>query len=342
MNQRYNRRTVLRRGATMAGGLTVAGSFSTILAACGSDEDASSDSPFALPYQLSWLPNVEHSGTYLSIEDGTFAGLGLDVQVVPGGPTAQTIASVVGGEALVGADGSDNIGRGRSEGAKIKIFGARLQKNPLCIMSLASAPIESPADLAGKNIGVAQGNQTPFDVFRAAAGIEDLDIPIVPVQYDPAPTANGEVDGQVVFAINEPAQLKAIGIETHTMLFADYGFSIFAGAYFATEDTIKDHKDELVAFLKGERAGFEKNLADPAAGVKVTLDKYGKDLDLNPEQQQFQSELLESVMVTESTKANGLLSMSADDIAKNIATLELAGIDASADDLFTTEILDAM
>lgn len=340
----HTRRTVLGRGAALASGLTVAGSFSSFLAACGGSDSAggASGDPFALPYQLSWLPNVEHSGTYISIEDGTFAGMGLDVQVVPGGPTAATVATVVGGEALVGGDGADNIGRGRLEGAKIKIFGARLQKNPLCIMSLAESPIKTPDDLHGKNIGVAQGNQTPWEVFLAAAGVDASDISIVPVQYDPAPTAEGEVDGQVVFAINEPAQLKAIGIDTNTMLFADYGFSIFAGAYFATEDTIKNHKDELVSFLKGERAGFEKNLADPALGVKHTLEKYGKDLDLNPDQQQFQSELLESVMVTDSTKSNGLLSMSDEDIAANIATLKLADIDISASDLFTDEILSAM
>lgn len=337
----YNRRTILKRGMVLAGGATFAGSFSSVLASCGSDSAASGDA-FALPYQLSWLPNVEHSGTYVGIEEGIFSGLGLDVQVVPGGPSAATVATVVGGDALVGADGADNIGRGRLEGAKIKIFGARLQKNPLCIMSLADNAILTPDDLHGKKIGVAQGNQTPWEVFLAAAGVDASDIEIVPVQYDPAPTANGEVDGQVVFAINEPAQLKAIDIETNTMLFADYGFSIFAGAYFATEETIANHKDELVNFLKGEREGFEKVLADPALGVGYTLDKYGKDLDLNPDQQQFQAELLESVMVTDSTKSNGLLSMSSGDIDKNIATLALADVNVSASDLFTDEILSAM
>lgn len=348
-NPTFSRRTALKRGVAIAGGLTLGGSLSSLLAACGSDNTEASgsgggdgDTPFALPYQLSWLPNVEHSGTYVAIEEDIFSGLGLDVQVVPGGPSAQTVATVVGGQALVGADGSDNIGRGRLEGANIKIFGVRLQKNPLCIMSLADNPILTPDDLHGKKIGVAQGNQTPWDVFLGAAGVDGSDIEIVPVQYDPAPTANGEVDGQVVFAINEPAQLKAIGIDTNTMLFADYGFAIFAGCYFATEETIKDHKDELVAFLKGERQGYEKVLADPALGVSYTLDKYGKDLDLNPDQQQFQAELLESVMVTDSTKSNGLLSMSDADMEANIATLALADVNVTAGDLFTTEILDAM
>lgn len=339
----FDRRAALRRGATAVGGIAFAGPLSGLLSACGSDGGgAASGEAFDLAYQLSWLPTVEHAGTYISVEDGTFADLGLTVDVIPGGPNKTTVAAVIGGEVLVASDGSDNIARGRSEGADIKIFGARLQKNPLCVMSLAEAPINTPADLAGKKIGVAQGNQTPWEVFLQSAGVDDSTIEIVPVQYDPSPTANGEVQGQVVFAINEPAQLQAKGIDTNTMLFADYGFNIFAGCYFATEETIANHKDHLVAFLKGEKAGYEKNLADPSLGVKYTLEKYGKDLDLNPDQQLLQSQLLETVMVTPNTDKNGLLSMDPSDIAANIDTLQLAGIDISSADLFTDEILSAM
>ena len=162
------------------------------------------------------------------------------------------------------------------------------------------------------------------------------------MQYDPSPVANKEVDGQVVFSINEPAQLKAKGIETSTMLFADYGFSIFAGCYFALEETIKNHKAELAAFLKGERQGFEANLKDPALGTKYTIEKYGKDIGLDPTQQQYESELLKTVMVTPATTAKGLLYMDPSDIAKNIDTLKLAGVNVSSADLFTDEILAAM
>jgi ABC-type nitrate/sulfonate/bicarbonate transport system substrate-binding protein len=357
----YDRRWFLRRGATVAGGLALAGPLGTLLTACGDDDDSSSATTAAgaatttggstattalkmtkLAYQLSWLPTVEHCGTYIAIEDGMFEGLGLDVSVLPGGPNKQTVATVVGGNALVGGDGADNIGQGRSQGAKVKIIGARLLKNPLCVMSLSSTPIKTPADLAGKRIGVAQGNQTPWEVFLKASKTDASNITIVPVQFDPSPTANGEVDGQVVFSINEPAQLKAKGIDTDILLFADYGFSIFAGAYFATEDTIKNKKDELVAFLKGERMGFEADIADPALGTKYTIDIYGKDIGLDPAQQLLQSQALESLMVTPATEKNGLLFMDPAEITKNIDTLKIAGIDVSSADLFTDEILSAM
>ena len=47
-------------------------------------------------------------------------------------------------------------------------------------------------------------------------------------------------------------------------------------------------------------------------------------------------------MVTPATTAKGLLYMDPSDIAKNIDTLKLAGVDVSSADLFTDEILAAM
>ncbi|MEO5900528.1 MAG: ABC transporter substrate-binding protein [Ilumatobacteraceae bacterium] len=294
--------------------------------------------PTALSYQLSWLPTVENCGTFIGIQDGIFAGLGLDVKVINGGPNVQTVPAVVSGSALIGSDGADNVGNGIANGAKVKIFGTRMQKNPLCVVSLASKPLTKPEDLIGKKIGVAQGNQAGWDVFLKRAGIDASKITVVPVQYDPSPVANGEVDGQVVFSINEPQQLKVKGIDTSILLFADYGFSIYAGCYFALEETIKNDPDTLVAFLKGERAAFEKNFADPSLGSKYTVEIFGKDQGFDASQQLFESQVLPTVMVNDATKASGLFTMTPADIAANIETLKVAGVDVTAD-MFTDEIL---
>ena len=43
-------------------------------------------------------------------------------------------------------------------GAPLVTIGAQYQKNPFCIMSLASAPITEPAQMIGKKIGVQATN----------------------------------------------------------------------------------------------------------------------------------------------------------------------------------------
>ena len=337
--------TTSAAAATAASATTAASASATTTSASAVDTSTavstagtSSGALTTLSYQLSWLPTVENCGTFIGITDGIFKGLGLDVKVLNGGPNVQTVPAVVSGAALIGSDGADNVGNGVANGAKVKIFGTRMQKNPLCVVSLSSKPITSPDQLIGKKIGVAQGNQAGWEVFLKRAGIDESKITIVPVQYDPSPVANGEVDGQVVFSINEPQQLKVKGVETTVLLFADYGFDIFAGCYFALEETIKNKPDVLAAFLKGERAAFEKDFADPALGQKYTTEIFGKDQGFDASQQLFESQALPSVMVTDATKKNGLLTMDPADITKNLETLKVAGVTVTAD-MFTDEIL---
>ncbi len=359
---RFGRRSFLKGGVAAGGVALGAGGLSALLAACGDDADTaattitgasspSTDAPAAavsggdlatVGYQLSWLPTVEHAGTYVAIERGYFAEEGVEVSINPGGPNVATVANVVSGQTLIGADGADNAGQAVAEGAPIKIFAARLQKNPLCVMSLAGTPITSPADLLGKRIGVAQGNQVPWQIFLSINDIDESDISVVPVQFDPGPTANGEVDGQVVFYINEPAQLEAQGIETSAMLFADHGFDIYAGCYFATEETLAERPDDLAGFLRAERRGFADVLSDPEAGMRLTIDDYGSELGLDEDQQLLQAELLADVMVTPTTEDRGLLALGPDDVEANIETLGVAGVDVTAEQLFTTEILDRL
>jgi ABC-type nitrate/sulfonate/bicarbonate transport system substrate-binding protein len=357
-----DRRSFLGRGATLAGGVVAFGGLSTFLVACGDDSSSTSApgttgagaSPTSagapsttrattkVDYQLSWLPTSEHCGTYIAIENGFFKQYGLDVTPLAGGPNVKVDANVVGGKALIGATGADNVATARKNGAPIKIFAARLQKSPFCIVSLTKSGIKTPADLVGKKIGVAQANQTPWKVLLRLNNIEESKVNVVPVQFDPSPVANGEVDGQMVFVINEAALLKSRGLDVSTFLFADYGYSIYGGAYFATEDTIKNKKDILVDFLRAERKGWEANIADPNLGAKLTTEKYGKDLGRDPKHEQAQSAALKEVMVTPNTTKSGLLTLDPADIAKNIETMKLVNIDIAASDLFTDEILKAL
>ncbi len=346
---RLDRRAFLR-SAGWTGAAVVLGGIG--LVACGDDDsgDASASgsgssdpaSPTALSYQLSWLPTVEHAGAYAAIDKGYYADEGLDVTLLPGGPNVQVAANITGGQSLVGATGADNFASAVLEGAPLKIFAARLQRNAFCIVSPAGAPISSPEELIGKRIGVAQANTTPWQLFLGLNEIDEAEIEVVPVQFDPSPVANGEVDGQMVFYVNEPAQLEVSGVETHSMLFADFGFALYGGCYAATTDTIAEQGDLLAGFLRAERLGWADALADAEYARDLTIEGLGADAGLDPDQQLLQAERMADLMTTDLTEEKGLLYLGADDIEANIATLGAAGLDITADDLFTTEILDRL
>jgi ABC-type nitrate/sulfonate/bicarbonate transport system substrate-binding protein len=350
---RSDRRAFLRSAAGWTGAAVVLGGIG--LTACGDDADGASSSssgsgsgtsdsstPTALTYQLSWLPTVEHAGAYAAIDKGYYADAGLDVTLAPGGPNVQVPANIVGGQALVGATGADNFANAIAEGAPLNIFAARLQRNAFCVVSLAGSPISSPEDLIGKRIGVAQANTTPWQLFLRLNDIDEADITVVPVQFDPSPVANGEVDGQMVFYVNEPAQLEVTGVETHSMLFADHGLALYGGCYAATTEAIESQGELLASFLRAEQLGWADALADATYARDLTIEGMGADAGLDPAQQLLQAERMVDLMKTDVTDQSGLLYLGEDDIAANIATLGAAGLDIAADDLFTTEILDQL
>ncbi len=144
-----------------------------------------------------------------------------------------------------------------SEGAPLKIIGTTYQKNPFTILSLADGgDIATPEDLIGKKIGVQDSNTALFKALLAANGIDESELTIVPVQYDPAPLINGEVDGFIAYLTNESITVAAAGVETTNLPFADNGLPFVAETITVTDDAIANDREKLKAFLVAEIQGW--------------------------------------------------------------------------------------
>ena len=199
------------------------------------------------------------------------------------GPVASAEALVVAKNITVGLSAPDATARFITEqGAPLKIIGATFQKNPFCILSLAEGkPIRTPADLAGKTIGIQAGtNQSIFAGFLKANGIDPASFTQVVVQYDPAPLTEKKVDGFMAYLTNEPFLVKAKGFTPVTLAFADNGLPIVSETFVVLQETIDTQRDLLKAFLKAEIRGWTDAVKDPAGGAKLAVETYGKDQNL--------------------------------------------------------------
>lgn len=332
--------THLRRRHRALGLLAVVALVLGFLAGCGSSDDSATEAGGVTPltFQLGWLPTVEWGATWDADSKGYYKDAGLDLKWLPGGANVATDTVVTSGKADVGSSSADRVALAVEQGAPLKIIGAAFQKSTYCIVSRAGDPITKPQDMVGKRIGVAAANMTPFKLFLKINGIDPSSLTIVPVQFDPSPVANKDVDGQVVYSINEPTQLEVKGTKTHTMLFEDYGFHVLTDVYFATDETIADHADQLAAFLSATRHGFQDMFADPKAAAKLAVDKYGKDQGLDLAQQTLQAKAMKQVVLPPGTAAPIQLTQSS--IDQTLATLKLMDIDVPADKLFDTSVMD--
>lgn len=295
-----------------------------------------------LTVQLSWIKNSEFAGEFFADQNGYYTDAGFSSVNLVAGPAA-TEAEVLAGNALVGIANPISVAPIiLSEGAPLKIIGTTYQKNPFTIVSLkGGANIATVQDLIGKKIGVQAGpNETLFDALLKANGIDASKVTKVPVQYDPAPLVNGEVDGFLAYVTNESFIVEQQGYPVTNLLFADNGLPFVTESFVVTQDSIDNHREKLKAFLYATIRGWKDAIADPDEAARLALEVYGADLGLIADKEKYQSKTQNELLVqTDETRANGLFTISDAMISQNLATLMAAGYEISADQLFDMSLL---
>lgn len=337
-----------RRAKRLAAALAGIAVAAVALSACaggttetaGGEASASADGFGDITLQLSWIFNEEFAGEYIADSKGYYTDAGFSsVQLVPG--PSGGVPELLSGTADIALSDSVQVGAAvANESAPLKIIGATFQANPFTVLSLKDGgDIATPEDLKGKKIGVQDSNLTLFNALLAANDIDASEVTIVPVQYDPAPLINGEVDGFVAYLTNEAISVEMAGTATTNLPFADNGLPFVAETVTVTDDTIANNREMLKAFLVAEIKGWTDALADPQAGADLAINTYGTDLDLDPAKTLAGSEAQNLLVVSDETEENGIFTISDALQAETIKSLAGAGINLQASDLFDLSLL---
>jgi ABC-type nitrate/sulfonate/bicarbonate transport system substrate-binding protein len=290
--------------------------------------------------QLGWIENVQYAGSYIAQSRGYYRAQGIDVDIRPGGPDIAVEPIVVSGRALVGLSTSALVAQARLSGAPLKIVAA-WQRDPEVFISLAHKPIRTPRELIGKRVGIPSIDRIDAIGFLKANGIAIDQLRVVPAGYDPGPLVAGEVDAYFGFSTNEAISLAVRGVPIHIMPVEDFGFAGLFGVYAVRESSLTDphRREQLKAFLRGERMGWEANVRDPDLGVALTLHTYGATLGLDPKQQRLQSRATNALLKSTGARAHGLFWMTQPQMERTIDQLRLEGITASTAELFDPSLL---
>lgn len=288
-----------------------------------------------LTMQAAWVNDAEFMGYFIAIDEGWYAAEGLDLTYLPGGPDVIPESSLLAGKADLALTTPDTTIKAiADQGATFKIIGAQYQKNPIGVVSLAKNPIREPKDLIGKTLAVPPVNTLSVEAMLKLNGIDKSQLRIVPYQYDPTPLLAGEIDASIDFTTNVPYTIQQKGEEAVSFLLYDYGFTIYNDTVVVSEETLKEKRKELVAWLRASRQGWVENFKDPAAwpprfettwfaGTGRTV---ANELYFNKAQQP----LIEA--------PEGIFAMTEEGIAKNIEALAQIGIKATRE-MFDTTLL---
>ncbi len=247
---------------------------------------------------------------------------------------------MVSGTALVGISAADYTAAAVEQGAPFKILGVAMQKNPFVIASLPANPVNEPADLVGKRIGMALANTPVLQALCTLNGVDIDAIEIVPTQYSAAAAA-GRTRSIACSAGRPtcPSRWPSRASTAVTMLMADHGYAVHSQTYIATEDSLANRRDELVALMKGEVRGLGGLPRGYRRCGRADAGSMFPDAGLDLETQKLQAARQVPLMFSDLTDAHGFGWWTDDAVAANIETLALLGRTVTPD-LWDRSILE--
>jgi ABC-type nitrate/sulfonate/bicarbonate transport system substrate-binding protein len=309
------------------------------LVGCGGSTSEPTEAPVAdteLSVALSWIKDVTFAGSYIADSKGYYRDAGFSTtNLVPPGGTS-TDAQLIAGQVLVAFTNVETTAQAVQQGADTKIVGSLMQRSPMAVVSLDSAPLRTPQDLVGKRIAVSPGNDLYLKNFMIDNNLDPESITVVPANYDPMILAVGEVDGYLGYSFDEPNTLIEKGFPAQAMLLADFGFENLAQAYAVRGADLEQNRDALKAFFAAEIKGWRDNNADNALGTELTM-KYGADAGLDEKHQVAQNRDQTPLIAG----PNALLTITperAETVLDNLNKSE--DVDLTADQLFDLTLLE--
>ncbi|MFC5930689.1 ABC transporter substrate-binding protein [Cryobacterium melibiosiphilum] len=251
----------------------------------GGTPDDSADAGDLTPVtlQLQWVAQAQFAGYYAAVDQGYYEDEGLDVTIAEGGGDIVPQDVLAAGDADYAISWVPKVLGSIEQGANITDVAQIFERSATTQISFADKNIETPADLAGKNVG-SWGFGNEWELF---AGMQQNDvtlddITLIQQAFDMSGFLSGDIDAAQAMTYNEYAQvLETINPDTGELYqpddlnvidWNDEGTAMLQDAIWADADRLADdadYADTTVKFIKASIKGWIYAAQNPeeAAGI---------------------------------------------------------------------------
>ncbi len=292
--------------------------------------------------QLGWLASNGIIGEVVANAKGYYKDLGVTLDITPGGPGVDGVASVAAGRAQVGQlSSSPSLMLARSNGIPVKAFAAGYQKHPFTYFSLSDNPIRTPKDLVGKTVATQPTARILLRALLAKNGIGEDQVEVVNMGSDMNQLMTGQVQAVTGWMTNTNA-LRILGDRRVDMMLWDTGIQLYANVYYAEDQMLREHTGHLANFLTGSAMGWGYARQNPEEAVDMLVAAYP---NLNRDSELEAVNPVLGFGFDSTTARQGWGAMNRDNWQAQIDTYssldQFKGAVPTVDDVMTTEILDA-
>lgn len=222
---------------------------------------------------MGYIPNVQFAPFYVAVDKGYFAEKNLQINFDYGMET--DLLNLVGTDALQFAVASgDQVILARAQGLPVVYVMTYFQRFPVAVVSLEDVLLEEPTDLVGRSVGIPGLYGASYIGWRAllyAAGIDEQEIPLESIGYTQvASLTEDQVEAAVVYAANEPVQLRQAGYEPHIIYVADY-INLVSNGVITNEKTIAEKPELVSGLVRAVLRGLRYTIDYPEEAFEICL-----------------------------------------------------------------------
>ena len=224
---------------------------------------------------LDFTPNAVHAGIYRALAAGYYTDEHIDLRVVEPSATEETLKLIDAGKAQFGlADGSD-VAALIAAGGGAQAVMALVQRPLGGLIALASEHLRSPADLAGKTVGITgvPSDLAVLDTELRHAGVSPGRVHVVTVGFNgPQALLAGRIAAFTGFIPDEGVTLQASGHPITAFALDENGGPPYPGLVaFTTRKLIATDPALVRGFVAATVRGYEDTIKDPTRSLDDLL-----------------------------------------------------------------------
>ena len=197
-------------------------------------------------FGTNWVAEGEHGGFYQALADGTYRKYGLDVTIVPGGPSVNNRILLPVGKIdfFLSANTLQAFDAVEQNVPTVEVA-AMFQKDPQVLIAHPDEGVEKFGDLKNLTLFISkEGVATYYQWLKADFGFTDAQVR--PYTFNPQPFLANKKSAMQGYVTSEPLAIaNAAHFTPQVFLLADQGFSAYS-TLIETRRELVDKKPDLV------------------------------------------------------------------------------------------------
>jgi len=240
-------------------------------AACSSSGNEAPKSEVSL--QLDWFPEPEHLGFYEAAESPLLKEVGVELELLSGGPNSMAMQKVGSGQVDLGIWRSDDIIVQVSRGMPLVIVGAYMQHDPQALMMHAASPVRDFRDLDGRAVMVGQASMWVDFIQKHF----DIRFQFIPLNYSLASFMDDPDMIRQCYVTSEPYFAEQQGVPVRTLLISDSGFDPYR-VIFTSREFLEAHPELVERVHRAAMSGWGAFVQDDYGQGLARLEQVNDEL----------------------------------------------------------------